>query len=125
MRLTRLGEAHWKAPDKVPSIRLRTLEEAGQLSMAFTTGILIGIGETLEERVEDMQRLDEPQERGYFERVAAWPTLTINGIHGGYGGPGSKTVLPREAVAKCDIRLVRAQTAEEMEERKSKLSTDR
>ena len=61
-----------------------------------------------------LKRLDEPQERGYFERLAAWPTLTINGIHGGYGGPGSKTVLPREAVAKCDIRLVEAQTAEEI-----------
>lgn len=61
-----------------------------------------------------LQRLDEPQERGYFERLSAWPTLTINGIHGGYGGPGSKTVLPHEAVAKCDIRLVEAQTAEEI-----------
>lgn len=61
-----------------------------------------------------LQRLDEPQERGYFERLSAWPTLTINGIHGGYGGPGSKTVLPHEAVAKCDIRLVEAQSAEEI-----------
>jgi acetylornithine deacetylase/succinyl-diaminopimelate desuccinylase-like protein len=61
-----------------------------------------------------IQRLDEPQERNYFERLAAWPTLTINGIHGGYGGPGSKTVLPHEAVAKCDIRLVEAQTADEI-----------
>lgn len=61
-----------------------------------------------------LQHLDEPQERGYFERLAAWPTLTINGLHGGYGGPGSKTVLPHEAVAKCDIRLVESQTAEEI-----------
>jgi acetylornithine deacetylase/succinyl-diaminopimelate desuccinylase-like protein len=43
-----------------------------------------------------------------------WPTLTINGLHGGYGGPESKTVLPHEAFAKCDIRLVEAQTAEEI-----------
>ena len=61
-----------------------------------------------------IQRLDQPQERDYFERLAAWPTLTINGIHGGYGGPGSKTVLPREAIAKCDIRLVESQTAPEI-----------
>jgi acetylornithine deacetylase/succinyl-diaminopimelate desuccinylase-like protein len=61
-----------------------------------------------------LKRFDEPQERDYFERLAAWPTLTINGIHGGYGGPGSKTVLPHEAVAKLDIRLVEAQTAEEI-----------
>lgn len=59
----------------------------------------------------EIEHLDEPQERGYFERLAAWPTLTINGIHGGYGGPGSKTVLPHEAIAKCDLRLVEAQTA--------------
>jgi len=65
-------------------------------------------------RTLDLQRLDEPQERGYFERLSASPTLTINGIHGGYGGPGSKTVLPHEAVAKCDIRLVEAQTVEEI-----------
>ena len=61
-----------------------------------------------------LSRLDEPQERDYFERLAAWPTLTINGIHGGYGGPGSKTVLPHEAIAKCDIRLVESQTVEEI-----------
>ncbi len=61
-----------------------------------------------------LQYLDAPQERDYFERLVAWPTLTINGIHGGYGGPGSKTVLPREAIAKCDIRLVEEQTCEEI-----------
>src|SRR5207237_5671544 len=36
---------------KVPTLRLRTIEEAGKLSIAFTTGILIGIGETIEERI--------------------------------------------------------------------------
>jgi acetylornithine deacetylase/succinyl-diaminopimelate desuccinylase-like protein len=61
-----------------------------------------------------LRRLDAPADRGYAERLALWPTLTINGLHGGYGGPGSKTVLPCEAVAKCDIRLVEAQTAEEI-----------
>ena len=62
----------------------------------------------------DLERLDEPRERGYFERLSAWPTFTINGLHGGYAGPGSKTVLPHQAVAKCDIRLVEAQTADEI-----------
>ncbi|MBO0794225.1 MAG: M20/M25/M40 family metallo-hydrolase [Ktedonobacteraceae bacterium] len=61
-----------------------------------------------------IQHFDEPQERGYFERVMAYPTLTINGIHGGYGGPGTKTVLPHEAIAKCDMRLVKAQTADDI-----------
>src|SRR5439155_15476326 len=48
------GAAHWRAPDKVPSLRLRTIEEAGRLSIAFTTGILIGIGETPEDRVDSL-----------------------------------------------------------------------
>jgi acetylornithine deacetylase/succinyl-diaminopimelate desuccinylase-like protein len=46
--------------------------------------------------------------------LSAWPTLTINGFHGGYGGPGSKTVLPHEAYVKCDIRLVEAQQTEDI-----------
>jgi len=53
-----------------------------------------------------LAELDQPTERGYFDRLMFYPTLTINGFHGGYGGPGSKTVLPCEALVKCDIRLV-------------------
>src|SRR5467141_4320847 len=53
-RLMRNGLPHAKAPDKVPALRLRTIEEAGRLSIAFTTGILIGIGETMEERVDSL-----------------------------------------------------------------------
>ncbi len=60
---------------------------------------------------------DAPHERGFTERLCAWPTLTINGLHGGYVGPKSKTVLPHKAIAKCDIRLVEAQTAAEIIER--------
>ena len=54
LRLMHLGEAHENAPDKVPSLRLRTIEEAGRQQIAFTTGILIGIGETREERVDSL-----------------------------------------------------------------------
>lgn len=53
-----------------------------------------------------ISELDGPLGRGYFDRLMFHPTLTINGFHGGYGGPGMKTVLPCEAVVKCDIRLV-------------------
>ena len=53
-----------------------------------------------------LDALDAPRERSFNERLARWPTLTINGLHGGYGGPGSKTVLPHAAVAKCS-RVVR------------------
>ena len=65
----------------------------------------------------DLRELDQPVDRGFFERLSAWPTFTINGLHGGYGGLGSKTVLPHEAYAKCDIRMVASQTADEVFEK--------
>jgi acetylornithine deacetylase/succinyl-diaminopimelate desuccinylase-like protein len=61
-----------------------------------------------------LSRLDAPAERGYYERLMFHPTLTINGFHGGYGGAGSKTVLPCEAFVKCDIRLVEAMTPDDV-----------
>ncbi len=61
-----------------------------------------------------LENLDQPLDRFYYDRLMFNPTLTINGLHGGYGGPGSKTVLPCEAIAKCDIRLVEAQTPDEI-----------
>ncbi len=61
-----------------------------------------------------MQQLDQPLERPFYDRLMFHSTFTINGFHSGYGGPGSKTVLPHEAVVKCDIRLVEAQTPDEI-----------
>lgn len=61
-----------------------------------------------------LTRLDAPADRPFYERLCFRPTLTINGFHGGYGGPGSKTVLPNEAFVKCDIRLVEAQDPEDI-----------
>ena len=72
------------------------------------------VDEQAVQRELEIDHFDAPQDRAYFERLACWPTLTINGLHGGYGGPESKTVLPHEAFAKCDIRLVEAQTADEI-----------
>src|SRR6476620_591425 len=46
------GEAHHNSPDKDPAVRLQVLEDAGRLSIPFTTGLLVGIGETLVERAE-------------------------------------------------------------------------
>jgi len=69
-RLMRTGLAHFKAPDKVPALRLRTMEEAGKLSMAFTTGILIGIGETFEERVDSLLAIRALHEKyGHVQEV--------------------------------------------------------
>lgn len=83
LRLMRDGLAHAKAPDKVPALRLRTIEEAGKLSMAFTTGILIGIGETMEERVDSL--------------------LAIRGLHEKYGH--IQEVIVQNFRAKVDIPM--------------------
>ena len=72
------------------------------------------IDEAAIKRSLGLKEFDQPLVRGFAERLSAWPTLTINGFQGGYAGPGSKTVLPHEAVAKCDIRMVEAQTADEI-----------
>jgi FO synthase len=53
-RLVQKGGAHFGSPDKVPGVRLRTIEDAGRLSIPFTTGILVGIGETLRDRAESL-----------------------------------------------------------------------
>ena len=45
----------------------------------------------------------------FYERLNLAPCLNVNGIHGGFGGPGAKTVLPAKAVAKLDVRLVPGQ----------------
>lgn len=73
-RLLRPGGAHWKAPDKVPSLRLRTIAHAGELSMAFTTGMLIGIGETAEERVDTLLAIRSAHEQyGHIQEVIVQP----------------------------------------------------
>ncbi len=64
-----------------------------------------------------LKRLDAPADRPFYDRLMFHPTLTINGLHGGYGGAGSKTVLPAEAIAKCDIRLVEAMTPDDVFEK--------
>lgn len=61
-----------------------------------------------------LSELDAPQDRPFNDRLMFHPTLTINGLHGGYGGTGSKAVLPSSAIAKCDIRLVEAMTPEDV-----------
>jgi FO synthase len=69
-RLLQRGQAHWRAPDKVPALRLRTVEEAGRQKIPFTTGILLGIGETPAERVESLAIIRELHRRhGHIQEV--------------------------------------------------------
>ena len=62
-RLSEKGGPHFGSPDKVPSVRLRTIEDAGRLAIPFTTGILVGIGETPRERAESLLAIREVHRR--------------------------------------------------------------
>jgi FO synthase len=69
-RLLAPGGAHAGAPDKVPHRRLRTIELAGKLAIPFTTGILIGIGETPRERADALVAIRDLHERyGHVQEV--------------------------------------------------------
>jgi FO synthase len=64
------GAAHDNAPDKVPAKRLRTIEEAGKQRVPFTTGLLIGIGESPEDRVETLLAIRDLHQRyGHIQEV--------------------------------------------------------
>jgi len=57
------GEVHYGSPDKDPRVRLRVLDDAGRARVPFTTGILVGIGETLRDRAESLVAIREVHER--------------------------------------------------------------
>jgi FO synthase len=82
-RLMLPGGAHDNAPDKKPALRLRTLEQAGKLRIPFTTGMLIGIGESWEERIDSLLAIRDVHERyGHIQEVIvqnfrAKPTIAM------------------------------------------------
>ncbi|MEM8789124.1 MAG: 7,8-didemethyl-8-hydroxy-5-deazariboflavin synthase CofG [Pseudomonadota bacterium] len=68
--LTAKGGPHHACPDKVPLQRLRTLDRAGAAQVPFTTGLLIGIGETWADRIEALQAINESHRRhGHIQEV--------------------------------------------------------
>jgi 7,8-didemethyl-8-hydroxy-5-deazariboflavin synthase CofG subunit len=96
------GKAHDNAPDKVPAKRLRTIEEAGKQNVPFTTGLLIGIGETAEDRVDTLLAIRELHQRyGHIQEVIvqnfrAKPTIPMAHVP----EPGSNEMLRTVAVAR-------------------------
>jgi FO synthase len=69
-RLRQRGQAHYYAPDKEPEVRIRMTREAGELRIPFTSGILIGIGETPGERVDTLLTIRElDREYGHIQEV--------------------------------------------------------
>lgn len=101
-RLCEDGGPHQLAPSKRPSARLKTLETAGKLRVPFTTGILIGIGETLEERVESLLAIRELHRRyGHLQEVIiqnfrAKPNTSM----GGHPDPTTDDLLWTVAAAR-------------------------
>jgi 7,8-didemethyl-8-hydroxy-5-deazariboflavin synthase CofG subunit len=92
-RLRQKGMAHFSAPDKDPAVRVRMLREAGELAIPFTTGILIGIGETLEERIDSL--------------------IAIREIHHAYGH--IQEVIIQNFRAKPDTRMSTAPEPESLD----------
>ena len=73
-RLRQKGGAHYYAPDKEPARRIRMHEEAGELGIPFTTGILLGIGESLAERVDTLLVIrDLAQRHGHIQEAIIQP----------------------------------------------------
>jgi len=69
-RLRDRGGVHQWAPDKDPAVRMRMLDEAGALHIPFTTGILLGIGETAAERAQSLIAIRQSHERyGHIQEV--------------------------------------------------------
>src|SRR5579864_8431054 len=83
------GGPHFGSPDKDPAVRLRVLEDAGRSAVPFTTGILIGIGETLDERVDSI--------------------FAIRGVAREYGGV--QEVIVQNFRAKPDTKMRRVPDA--------------
>lgn len=85
--LLKKGEAHYGCPDKTPKRRLDTIEQAGRLNIAFTTGILIGIGETWADRVDSLIAIrDRHLAHGHIQEVIvqnfrAKPGTAMAGYH--------------------------------------------
>ncbi len=84
-RLTEKGMPHYGSPDKVPARRLETLRLAGEAKVPFTSGLLIGIGETRYERIESLLALrDANQPHGHIQEIiiqnfrAKAETLMVN-----------------------------------------------
>jgi FO synthase len=116
--LRRNGGAHWRAPDKAPRLRLRVIEDAGRLKIAFTTGMLIGIGESDADHVETLFAIRALHERyGHIQEVLVQPFRAKAGTRmAGRSAPSveelqrvialARLVLPRDVSVQSPPNLV-------------------
>ncbi len=101
-RLSERGGPHFGSPDKEPAARLATIEAAGELAIPFTTGILIGIGETRAERIEALAAIRALHERyGHVQEVIVQNFRAKPGTKmAGHPEPPLEDVLWTAAVAR-------------------------
>ncbi|MET0588659.1 MAG: 5-amino-6-(D-ribitylamino)uracil--L-tyrosine 4-hydroxyphenyl transferase CofH [Novosphingobium sp.] len=94
------GGAHYGSPDKVPAVRIASIEAAGRADMPMTSGILIGIGETPEERIESLIALRDIQQRhGHLQEVI---------VQNFCPKPGTKMAEAPEATEADFLRVIAA-----------------
>jgi FO synthase len=99
-RLLEKGQSHHGSPDKVPAVRIASLEAAGRALMPMTSGILIGIGETAEERIESLLALrDVHLAHGHLQEVI---------VQNFCPKPGTKMAEAPEATEADFLRVVAA-----------------
>ena len=101
-RLCDKGGPHYGSPDKRPEVRLANIEQAGRLCIPFTTGILIGIGETRAERIYSLLRLREINDRhGHIQELIIQPfRAKPNTLMAGYPEPSKLDLSWTIAVAR-------------------------
>jgi FO synthase len=101
-RLCEPGMPHHRAPDKRPERRLRMIEEAGRLRVPFTTGILVGIGETRRERIESLLAI-----RGLHRAYGHVQEVIVQNFRAVSGVPMASAPEPDEATVTETVALAR------------------
>jgi FO synthase len=101
-RLLEKGQAHFACPDKVPATRLATIVSAGEHQVPYTTGILIGIGETWQERIDSLLAINELHLKyGHIQEVIVQNFCAKSGTEmASYPEPDLDDMLRTLAVAR-------------------------
>ncbi|MDB1124122.1 7,8-didemethyl-8-hydroxy-5-deazariboflavin synthase CofG [Vibrio algarum] len=100
--LTKRGQAHYACPDKVPARRLDTLRAAGELGIPFTTGLLIGIGESWQDRIDSLIAINQiHQKYGHIQEVIIQNFRAKQGTKmSGFKEPSAEDMLRTLAVSR-------------------------
>ena len=100
---TAILDAHKDSPGKDPAARIRTIEDAGRLKIPFTTGLLIGIGESSDDRIESLNMIGELHERfGHIQEVILQPfTPKPNTLMSNHATPSPEVFKKTVSIARA------------------------